>query len=151
MDALTTYGQPVLLDNSAWARAADGRIAGRSRDRFDSALAAGELWSCPPAELEIRFSAQNDREFEELGEELDALPDAPLTAEAARAAVQAQAELSAAPGVSHRVKPVDLLIAAVAAGEGLGVLHYDRDYDTIAEHTSLRFKSIWVAPRGSID
>ncbi len=36
-------------------------------------------------------------------------------------------------------------------GEGLGVLHYDRDYDTIAEHTSLRFKSIWVAPKGSID
>jgi predicted nucleic acid-binding protein len=58
---------------------------------------------------------------------------------------------SHAPGVSHRVKPVDLLIAAVASSEGLGVLHYDGDYDTIAEHTSLRFASVWVAPQGSID
>ncbi len=62
----------------------------------------------------------------------------------------AQAELASAPGISHRVKPVDLLIAATAAAAGLGVLHYDRDYDTIAEHTSLSFASVWVAPRGSI-
>jgi hypothetical protein len=31
------------------------------------------------------------------------------------------------------------------------VLHYDRDYDTIAQHSSLSFPSVWVAPRGSID
>jgi hypothetical protein len=31
------------------------------------------------------------------------------------------------------------------------VLHYDRAYDAIAEHTSLAFASVWVAPRGSID
>jgi predicted nucleic acid-binding protein len=74
-----------------------------------------------------------------------------LTAAAADAAVQAQEELAVAPRVSHRIKPVDLLIAAVAASEGLGVLHYDGDYDTISEHTSLRFASVWVAPRGSID
>jgi predicted nucleic acid-binding protein len=148
---LSEYGASVLLDNSAWARALDGRVSGRARKVFDRALAAGELWTCPPCLLEMRFSAIDDAAFTTTARRLDALPDAPLSAEAARAAVQAQAELSAAPGVSHRVKPVDLLIAAVAASEGLGVLHYDRDYDTIAEHTSLRFKSIWVAPRGSID
>jgi predicted nucleic acid-binding protein len=145
------YSGPAVVDTSAWTRAADGRLTDQPRRRFDSALAAGQLWSCPPASLEIRFGAQDDEEFDEIDEELRALPDASLSAEAARAAVRAQAELSAAPGVSHRVKPVDLLIAAVAASEGLGVLHYDRDYDTIAEHTSLRFKSIWVAPRGSLD
>ena len=62
----------------------------------------------------------------------------------------AQAALAAASGISHRVKPVDLLIASVAAAAGVGVLHYDRDYDTIAEHTSLAFTSEWVARRGSI-
>jgi predicted nucleic acid-binding protein len=148
---LSTYGNLVLLDNSAWARALDGRIAGAIRDRFERALAAGELWTCPPGYMEMRFSARDEVAFAGVTGELDALPDAPLTAEDARAAVRAQAELAAAPGVSHRVKPVDLLIAAVAAREGLGVLHYDRDYDMIAEHTSLRFQSIWVAPRGSID
>jgi predicted nucleic acid-binding protein len=69
--------------------------------------------------------------------------------QAAAAAVTAQAELAAVPGISHRVKPVDLLIAATAAEHDLGVLHHD-DYDTIAQHTSLAFSSVWVAPHGSI-
>jgi predicted nucleic acid-binding protein len=127
----------------------DGRLNGPPRTDFEAALAAGELWSCPPSLLEMRYSAREDK-FTEIARELDALPQAPLTAEAASAAVTAQAELAAASGVSHRVKPVDLLIAATAAVAGVGVLHHDRDYDTIAEHTSLSFASVWVAPRGSI-
>jgi predicted nucleic acid-binding protein len=45
-------------------------------------------------------------------------------------ALTAQAELAATPGISHRVKPVDLPIASIATTEDLGVLHYDHDYDT---------------------
>ena len=90
-------------------------------------------------------------QFAAIAGELGSLLHAPLSAEASARAVSAQAELAAAPGVSHRVKPVDLLIAAVAASNELGVLHYDRDYDAISEHTSLSFASVWVAPRGSID
>jgi hypothetical protein len=30
------------------------------------------------------------------------------------------------------------------------VLHYDHDYDTIEQHTSLSFNGVWAAPRGSI-
>lgn len=111
----------------------------------------GGLWACPPTLLEMRYSARDEKGFEQLAKRLDALTFAPLTAEASARAVSAQAELAAAKGVSHRVKPVDLLIAAVAAVMGVGVLHYDRDYDTIAAHTSLTFSSVWVAPRGSID
>jgi len=33
------------------------------------------------------------------------------------------------------MKPVDLLITSIATTEDLGALHYDHDYDTIAEHT----------------
>ena len=148
---MTGYRQALLLDNSAWARAMDGRLAGAPRKRFDAALTAGELWSCPPTLLEMLYSARDDRQFTAIKGELGALLHAPLTAEAAARAVSAQAELAATPGVSHRVKPVDLLIAALAASAELGVLHYDRDYDAIAEHTSLEFPSVWVAPRGSID
>lgn len=140
-----------MLDNSAWARTLDGRVTGSARKQFEHALASGELWACPPALLEMRFSARDREGFLGAGRELSALPCASLTGAAADAAVQAQEDLAVAPGVSHRVKPVDLLIAAVAASEGLGVLHYDGDYDTIAEHTSLRFASVWVAPKGSID
>jgi predicted nucleic acid-binding protein len=148
---LIGYGRLLLLDHSAWARALDGRLAGPERATFEAALTAGQLWTCPPALLEMRYSAVDGEQFAAIAEEVDALPHASLTADAAARALTAQAELAAARGVSHRVKPVDLLIAAVAATERLDVLHYDRDYDTLADHTSLAFSSVWVAPRGSMD
>ena len=148
---MTGYRQALLLDNSAWARAMDERLAGSARKRFDAALTAGEVWTCPPTLLEMLYSARDEGQFSAIAGELGSLMHAPLTAEASTRAVSAQAELAATPGISHRVKPVDLLIAAVAAANELGVLHYDRDYDAIAEHTSLSFTSVWVAPRGSID
>lgn len=148
---MSGYGRALLIDHSVWARAGDGRLTGPPRERFDAALATGELWTCPPALLEMRYSARDGRQFAAIAEELDALEHAPLTAEAAASAITAQAALAAAPGISHRVKPVDLLIAAIAATMSIGVLHYDHDYDTIAEHTQLSYLSVWVAPRGSMD
>ena len=50
----------------------------------------------------------------------------------------------------HRLPPVDLLIAALADRHGLGVLHYDHDYDLIAEKTDLTFDSVWLAARGTL-
>jgi predicted nucleic acid-binding protein len=147
---LTGYKGPFLFDNSVWARLLDGRLAGAARETFEAALLANELWTCPPTLLEMRYSARDSDGFAITAKRLDALPHAPLTTEAAATALTAQAELAATPGISHRVKPVDLLIASIAATEGLGVLHYDHDYDTIVEHTSLSFPSVWVAPRGDI-
>ncbi len=69
---------------------------------------------------------------------------------ALRLALEAQAELARMPDVSHRVKPVDLLVAAIAHEHALGVLHYDHDYDTIAERSGLRLRSVWIAARGSV-
>jgi hypothetical protein len=125
-------------------------LAGRPRETFETALTVGELWTCPPALLEMRYSARDGGQFAAIADELDALEHAPLTAEAAASALIAQAELAGTPGISHRVKPVDLLIAAIAAATDIGVLHYDHDYDTITEYTSLSFVSTWVAPRGSM-
>lgn len=49
----------------------------------------------------------------------------------------------------HRgVSVPDLLIAACAERAGLVVLHYDADYDRIAEMTGQPTR--WVVPRGSI-
>lgn len=147
---MSGYGKALLLDNSVWARLIDGRLADAERETFEAALAAGELWTCPPSLLAMRYSARDSQDFALLTEELGAIPHALLDAEAAAAGVTAQTELAAAPGISHRVKPVDLLIAGIAAMRNLGVLHYDHDYDTIAQHTSLAFASVWVAPLGSI-
>ncbi len=46
-------------------------------------------------------------------------------------------------------KVPDLLIAAAAEEGGLTLLHYDSDFDLIAEVTGQR--SEWVVPAGSID
>jgi predicted nucleic acid-binding protein len=43
---------------------------------------------------------------------------------------------------------VDYLVAAAAQESGAAVLHYDRDYDTLAE--VMAFDSAWLAPPGSI-
>jgi len=148
---LSGYDQPLLFDNSVWARALDGRLTGSRREIFEQALAAGELWTCPPTLLEMRYSARDGEHFATLAKELDSLPHASLDAESAAIALAAQTELAKAKGISHRVKPVDLLIASIASTNSLGVLHYDHDYDTIEQHTLLSFASVWAAPRGSMD
>ena len=40
------------------------------------------------------------------------------------------------------------LIAAAAQEAGVGVLHYDRHFDRLAE--VLHFRSVWLAPAGSL-
>jgi len=65
-----------------------------------------------------------------------------------RAAIDAQADLASVG--HHRLAPTDLMIAACAHVAGGGVLHYDRDYDLMLEHTSLSFESVWLAEPGTI-
>jgi predicted nucleic acid-binding protein len=48
----------------------------------------------------------------------------------------------------HRVPIPDLIIAAAAEAAGLTLLHYDHDYDTIAEVT--RQPAEWVVQRGTV-
>jgi len=49
----------------------------------------------------------------------------------------------------HRLPMLDLLIAAAAEVNDLIVLHYDADFDRIANVTGQATE--WVAPRGSLD
>jgi predicted nucleic acid-binding protein len=139
----------ALLDMSVWARMRDGRLVGRDAERILSRLERGELASTEPLLLEMRYSARDGGEFALLAEELGALPLLELDHAAVEGALAAQAQLAANRRISHRVKPVDLLVAAVADRHGAGVLHYDSDYDLIAKHTDLRFDSVWAAKRGS--
>lgn len=49
---------------------------------------------------------------------------------------------------AQRVPIVDYMVAAAAQELNAAVIHYDHDYDTLAE--VLEFKSIWLAPAGTI-
>jgi predicted nucleic acid-binding protein len=48
----------------------------------------------------------------------------------------------------HRLPIPDLVIAAAAESAGLTVLHYDADFERIAEVTGQ--EQDWVVPRGSV-
>jgi hypothetical protein len=78
----------------------------------------------------------------------DKLPRVSIDAEVERLASQAQRELAQIG--HHRLSPMDVMIAACAHKAEAGVLHYDSDYDILAEKTDLDFPSVWLAPRASI-
>lgn len=145
------YGGSVLLDNSAWARVGLSRLPTADRARFEHGVRADELVVCPPFALEALYSARGPQDYRQLAAELDGFRHVPANQRTWQIASEAQAALAADVAVSHRVKPIDLLLAAVADQHALGVLHYDHDYDTIHDHTPLTFRSVWIAPRGSLD
>lgn len=144
------YGCAVLLDNSAWARVGLGRLEPDDRERWEAAVRGDEIIVSPPFALEALYSARDLAGFRELTEELQAFRQAVADDRTWSLAAEAQAALAADPAVSHRVKPIDLLLAAVADQHAVGVLHYDHDYDMIREHSPLSFQSVWIAERGSL-
>jgi predicted nucleic acid-binding protein len=138
----------LLLDNSAWARFGDAALDDQRVSELADALEAGRIGTCLPFLLEAGYSARNARDHDGLLSELLALPHFPIDEAVERRALDAQRQLARVG--HHRLPPVDLLVAAVADRHRLGVLHYDLDYDLIAEKTDLDFGSVWLAPAGSI-
>lgn len=140
-------GRELVVDNSAFQRGGHPAV----RADWLRAIDEGHLYRSSILEFEVLYSARNAREHTELREEIEAFRPLELSGDVADAALQAQAELARhAPGF-HRVSHQDYLVAAVAAAHGLGVLHYDSDFDRIAEHSSLAFESVWIAPAGTLD
>jgi predicted nucleic acid-binding protein len=139
-------GRDLLVDNSAFQRGGQEAI----RAEWLLALEQGRLFRSPILEFEVLYSARNAREYGELREELQALRPLELSSGDIDAALTAQAELAQhAPGF-QRIPHQDYLVAAIASAHGLGVLHYDADFDRLSVHSSLRFHSIWVAPSGTL-
>jgi predicted nucleic acid-binding protein len=131
---------PLVVDTSAWNRQREPSVLAG----WEATLEADLLASCPVAALEILAATRGEREFAAIEGALAALPQAPVTASACRAALGASREL----GARRRIPAADYLIAAAASECGFGVLHYDRHFDALA--SILGFESRWVAPAGSI-
>ncbi len=114
--------------------------------RWEEALRKDRIVCCQPVALEVLFSARRFEDFEAIDAALDALrmvPSGDSVQRAARAAMHALAQKG-----RHRIPPFDYVVAAAAESAGVAVLHYDADFDALAE--VLEFESVWVAPRGSI-
>jgi predicted nucleic acid-binding protein len=110
----------------------------------------GEIATCDMVRLELLHSTRSAKEFAQLHEELEALPDCPISKPEWGRALSVYQRLAARGGAAQRsVKHADLLIAAAAEAAGVGLVHYDRDYDAIASITGQPAR--WVAPRETLD
>jgi len=135
---------PLLIDTSAFARARHPEV----REQWQEALLEDRLRLASPVRMEILFTARSGAEFDALAEQLSALRPAPLTSAVLRAAEDAMRTLAHRSSGSQRIPLVDYLVAAAAQEMGGAVIHYDRDYDTLAE--VMEFESVWLAPAGTL-
>jgi hypothetical protein len=117
------------------------------RRRLAPIIEAGEAATCSIVDLEVLYSVRNFEEHRRTRRRRNlAYTKVPLTEDVFDRAMDVQGELSKSG--RHRVPIPDLLVAAAAETGGLTVLHYDSDYDTIAEVTGQPVE--WVVPRGSL-
>jgi predicted nucleic acid-binding protein len=138
----------LLLDNSAWARLGDPSLSTSRADEVASSLEAGRIAVCLPFLLEAGYSTRSAGDHDELIDELLALPQIRIDEEIEQRTVDAQRQLARAG--HHRLPPVDLILAAIADRYGIGILHYDADFDILDTKTDLRFESVWLAQRGKL-
>jgi predicted nucleic acid-binding protein len=133
-----------LADTSALARLHRSAVAAVLGPLIEAGLVA----TCGVVEFELGWATRTGAEFDEVradraeGYEWLATRD-----EDWHRALDVQAVL----WHTGRVRAVgfpDLLIAAVAERELVTLLHYDSDYDLVAEVTSQPMQ--WVVPRGTV-
>jgi predicted nucleic acid-binding protein len=98
---------------------------------------------------EICLSARNIQDFNSIAVWLDEMPLLPdATPEVSAASEQLQRALVRR-GTHRGPKVIDLIIAATALVHGCEVLHYDSDFDLLADaEPALRAR--WIVPRGSV-
>jgi len=132
-----------LIDKSALARMPLPPV----RERLGPIIEGGEAATCGIIDLEVLFSARSHEDHERIrARRALSYARVPLTERIFERAVQVQGEL--AKDRRHRLPIPDLLVAAAAESEGLVVLHYDADFERIAQVTGQPIE--WVVPRGSV-
>lgn len=138
----------LLIDNSAWAHLASKRLNSDRAETIAEWISDLQLAVCLPFLLEAAYSARSGGERAAMMGDLERLPRVEIDRDIEAAALEAQRELA---GIGHhRLPPADVIIAACAHAAGMGVLHYDSDYDLLAERTSLQFQSERLAQPGAL-
>lgn len=134
----------LVVDTSAWSRAHQSEL----REAWIEALLGDRLRLSPAVKLEILLSARDGEGFDELQNELDALRAAPLNSSVLRIAELSMRALAHRSAGAHRIPIIDYLLAASAQEINATVLHYDADYDLLAQ--VMDFESAWLAPPGAL-
>ena len=133
-----------LADKSALARLHLPAV----REELEPLMVRALVGICGVTELEMLYSARNIQERARVKEQLEASLDRIDTPEDIwdRAAEIQEALTEQA---QHRSASIaDLIVAATARDRGLEILHYDRDFDTIARFTEQPAR--WIVPAGTV-
>ena len=131
-----------LADKSALARFPVPSVSHRLRPLLED----GWIATCAIVDLEVLYSARNLADYEAVLEERRSLDAAPITPEVMAGAIELQHAL--ARRGHHRIPIPDVVISAAAHAAGLVVLHYDSDFELIAEVGGAAHE--WVVARGSL-
>ena len=102
---------------------------------------------CDLATLELTRLAPSEARAHEAAARLDAFVSVPTPTAAWVRAREVQLALASA-GAHRGIPPADLLIAAAAESAGVELVHYDRDYERIAEVTALDAR--WLVRDGTL-
>ncbi|KES06368.1 twitching motility protein PilT [Streptomyces toyocaensis] len=119
-----------LVDTSALARL----LLRQATEEWAQRMGAGLIALCDLTELEILYSVRSAKGREAVQERLNQFTWCPMPDGIYRRARVVQGELTAK-GEQRSAGAVDLLVAATAEEAGLTLLHYDRDFETIARTT----------------
>jgi predicted nucleic acid-binding protein len=132
-----------LADKSALARVSSPTVG----DRITELFAEDQIVTCGMVDLELLYSAQNGDAYDLLWKQQMRFRRVPITEDVLNQALALQRSLA---GFGKHRRPIpDLIIAAAALlSPDVTVLHYDSDFDVIAEVCELRHE--WVVPRGSL-
>lgn len=140
MAAVASY----LADTSALARLHHPVVAAVLAPLME----AGVVATCGVIEFELGWATRSSAELDELRADRAAGYEwLPTRDEDWRRALEVQAALWRG-GRMRAVGLPDLLVAAVAERERVTVLHYDGDYEFIAQITGQPVQ--WIVPRGAV-
>ena len=133
-----------LVDKSALARLHLLPV----RDELEPLLQRGLVGICGVTELEMLFSARNIQERARMKQQLEASLDPVDTPDDIWAQASDIQEALTEQGQHRSASLPDLLVAATARVRGLELLHYDRDFETIARFTEQSVR--WIVPPGTV-
>lgn len=130
-----------LPDKSALARTHLKNVY----ERFEALAETNELATCGMVDLEVLYSSRNRADFDRVWQGQRSMLRVEIDDGTFRGAVGIMARL-ADTGRHRRALP-DLIIAAAAMQTDVTVLHYDHDFEIIAEVCDLKHE--WIVPPGS--
>jgi predicted nucleic acid-binding protein len=116
---------------------------------WTNAIGDGAVAVCPVTELEHYFGVRSKADHEQqVGRLRETFSWVVMPQQVFEDAAVVQAALIER-GTHRSAGPIDLLTAATAQRHGLGLLHYDADFEQVAAVTGQPIR--WVAEPGSID